>query len=193
MTTRPAPHDHLLVARGEAVRLRLKAPDDFPNDFSWARDPELAHLNNRAVTEESYAQYVARLRNELAFVNPRERTFAIEDAGGQHVGNLMYYNVSAAGDQAEIGITIGSPAHRARGLGREAVVLLLRHLFETTSFRAVTLHTLASNEPALRCFRACGFEDLGLVESNGVNLVQMAVRREYWLMHDAEGRFTRQA
>lgn len=192
MTTRPASRDHLLIARGEAVRLRLKAPDDFPNDFAWARDAELARLNNRAVTEESYAHYAARLGNELTFVNPRERTFAIEDANGKHIGNLMYYNVPAAGDRAEIGITIGSPAHRARGLGREAIVLLLRHLFETTSFRALTLHTLALNEPALRCFRACGFEDLGFVDSNGVRLVQMGVRREYWLMHDAAGRFSRQ-
>lgn len=189
MNSLPSAYQGLVVARGQGVAMRLKHLDDAPADYRWNCDAEIARLNHREVSEETYPQYVTRLENDLSFLNPRERTFALEDGNGNHIGNVMYYNVAAAGDRAEIGITIGAEQHRKRGLGREAVVLFLRYLFETTSFRAITLHTLASNEPALRCFRACGFEAIGHLEQRGARLVGMAVRREYWLLHDGRGRF----
>ncbi len=189
MSARPASDLGRVVALDYGVTLRLKHRDDAPNDYAWARDPDLARLNHRPVSEEVYWHYLARLEQELRFVNPRERTFAIEDANGVHIGNIMYYNAAATGDSAEIGITIGSPLHRGAGAGRRAIVLFLRYLFETTSFRRVALRTLEGNEPAFRCFRACGFEEIRRTEHGGPLLVEMAVRREYWLLQDSQGRF----
>ena len=189
MSAATRPHEELVVARGPRISLRLKRLDDAPDDLRWNADEEIARLNHREATSETLAQYAARLENELRFVNPRERTFAIDDCAGNHIGNAMYYNVPPEGDRAEIGITIGSRPHRYRGLGREAVVALLRYLFQSTAFRSLTLHTLASNAPARRCFLASGFEETGEVERQGARLVAMAVRREYWLLYDSEGRF----
>ena len=99
----------------------------------------------------------------------------------------MYYNADP--DSAEIGISIALGEYRGLGIGREAITAFLRFLWTERPFRRVYLHTLEWNEKAQRCFRAAGFEERARVHRDGAWFLQMEVRREWWLLWDAEGRF----
>ncbi len=189
MTAAADPFAQLVVARSERLRIRAKHASDARLDYEWRTDHELARFDGREPLTETFAEFNARLESDLNFQHPRERMYAIDTSEGVHIGNLMYYNARPARDEAEFGITIGRKDLHGRGYGREATVLFVRYLWETTPFRLLVLHTFEWNERAARSFRAAGFEDAGLVEGNGGRLLRMEARREWWLFHESLGRF----
>jgi RimJ/RimL family protein N-acetyltransferase len=189
MTTSALRHERLVVAKGPRLAIREKHEDDARRDYEWRCDPELARFDGRAPLTDSFAEFAARHAYDLRFQNPRERLFAVDTLEGEHIGNVMYYNARPGGDEAEYGITLGRSDLHGRGFGVEATILFLRHLWETTPFRLLQLHTFDWNERAVRCFRRAGFEDSGFVERQGGRLLRMEARREWWLLHESHGRF----
>lgn len=188
MTHRAAPPtDRLVVAAGAKVRVRRRERDDAADEFRWRSDPELAKFDAARAGPGTFEEFVAALEYDLAFGRAGREAFALETPDGRHIGSVMYYNADA--DSAEIGISIALAEYRGVGIGREALTAFLRFLWTERPFRRVYLHTLEWNERAQRCFRAVGFEDRARVLRDGEWFLQMDVRREWWLLWEAEGRF----
>src|SRR6185436_15496842 len=87
--------------------------------------------------------------------------FAIEYEG-RAIGQANYRDWQPKGKSAEIGIGIGEPALWSKGLGREALTLLLRHLVDDMGAHRVNLHVLAYNDRAINSYRAAGFDVEGI-------------------------------
>ncbi|MGH2632580.1 MAG: GNAT family N-acetyltransferase [Tepidiformaceae bacterium] len=185
----PSPRDSLVVARSPRLRLRYKVPDDALDDYAWARDPETARFNGSPPRDQPFPAFLAEFEHEVAFGPPGRQPFAIETLDEVHIGNLMYYNANDTRDTAEFGMTIGTEAYRDRGYGREAAVAFLRFAWQTYPFRTMYLHTLEWNERARRSFAAAGFEPVARVQRGPGTFVRMEAHREWWLLHDIEGRF----
>lgn len=187
---RPGSRDHLVVAAGPRLRIRYKTRDDAIDDYAWRRDPENARLNGMQPFSEGFTRFLQVFEHDLAFAQPDRAQFAIETAGGVHIGSVMFYNADHARETAEFGISIGDGRYRGDGLGREATILFLRFAWQTHPFRSFYLHTLDWNERARRCFLASGFDDVAIVERGGDRFIRMEARREWWLLWDMEGRFS---
>lgn len=187
---RPGSRDHLVVAAGPRLRIRYKTRDDAIDDYAWRRDPENARLNGMQPFSEGFTRFLQVFEHDLAFAQPDRAQFAIETAGGVHIGSVMFYNADHARETAEFGISIGDGRYRGDGLGREATILFLRFAWQTYPFRSFYLHTLDWNERARRCFLASGFDDVAIVERGGDRFIRMEARREWWLLWDMEGRFS---
>ncbi len=168
------------VARGERVLLREKRLGDAPNDYRWRSQAELTRYDAAHPLTMSYQDYLALYREEILYPNQHRRTFAIEDLQGRHIGNIMYYNVDAFRQEAELGITIGDQQSWGRGYGTEAVRLMVEHLIGRMGIRRVYLKTLSWNRRAQRCFQKAGFVECGRRERSGNRFVLMELRRE-WL------------
>lgn len=168
------------IARGERVILREKRLGDAPNDFRWRSTPALSRFDAARPLTMSYQQYLALFREELLYPSPYRRSFGIEDTAGRHVGNIMYYNIDALRQEAELGITIGEPAYWGQAFGSEAVRLLTSYLLERQGFRRLYLKTLDWNERARRCFQNVGFAEYGRASRAGNTFVLMEFRHE-WL------------
>jgi len=181
--------DQLVVARSPRLRIRHKVHADAIDDFTWARDPEIARFNGTTPREQTLAAFLAEFDYDLAFGPPTRRQFAIESVDGVHIGTVMFYNASYAQASAELGMTIGPIEYRDCGYGREAAIAFLRFAWETYPFRSFYLHTLAWNERAQRSFAAAGFAPSAESRRNGELFVRMEARREWWLLRDIEGAF----
>ena len=70
---------------------------------------------------------------------------------GQHIGNVMYYNIDDRRKEAELGITIGDKRYWSRGYGRD-VQTFLRHLFTEAGLQRIYLNTLDWNVRAQQSF-----------------------------------------
>ncbi len=188
LQTPPAADAPLVVARGRNVLLRRRRRGDAIDEYHWRRDPETARLNGQAPVPPSFARFLETFEQETRLAGYGRDQLAIDTITGEHIGTIMYYNAEA-GDSAELGITIGDPRRRGAGLGREAVVLFLRHLFAAHPFREIYLHTLEANLPARRAFAAAGFSPTVATIRGADRYLRMEVRREWWLLWDMEGRF----
>ncbi|MBI2724263.1 MAG: GNAT family N-acetyltransferase [Chloroflexi bacterium] len=161
------------VARGELVILRDKRLGDAHNDFRWRTDAELARFDAARPFAATYNDYLALYRDELQYPSPYRRSLAIEDSGGRHIGNAMYYNIDAIRREAEIGITIGERDYWSRGYGTDAVRTLAAHIMRATGFRRVYLKTLDWNTRAQRAFEKAGFRVCGRSRRGGNAFVLM--------------------
>jgi RimJ/RimL family protein N-acetyltransferase len=170
------------------VVLRPKQRTDVEDDYQWRMDPELARLDARPESRVTFEEFRRSFLDELEFPRPGWISLAI-DVDGEHVGNMVAYDV-VAGDSCEIGIVIGPGERRHIGIGREAVTEFLRYAWDTLGLRKVYLHTLETNEPARRSFEACGFRPVARVQRQHW-MVRYEVRREWWLMEDAQARYPR--
>jgi RimJ/RimL family protein N-acetyltransferase len=55
------------------------------------------------------------------------------------------------------------PAVQGRGLGRDAVATLARHLIDDRGHHRIVIDPAADNEAAVRCYAAVGFRPVGLM------------------------------
>lgn len=179
----------LIVARGQLAVVRLKHRADALEDYTWRRDPEIAKFDALDPITLSFTEYLDRVEQERRFPQPHRRNYSLMDPDGTHFGNIMYYNVSESRDAAEVGISIGLQPYRGQGRGTEAMILFVRYLWDTTTFRLLFLHTLDWNERAQRSFRKAGFAATARVIRGDEVFIRMEARREWWLMHEADGRF----
>jgi RimJ/RimL family protein N-acetyltransferase len=167
-----------VAARGRRVILRQKRLSDGANDYAWRCDEELARFDAAPPLRTSFANFLASLSAQHRYPDAGRRSYAIEDEGGRHIGNVMYYNLREDVGEAELGITIGDRGCWGQGYGSDAVHALVRFLFRSKGLRRVFLHTLDWNSRAQRCFGKAGFEPRGTVWRDGQNFVLMEVRRD---------------
>ncbi len=55
------------------------------------------------------------------------------------------------------------PAVHGRGIGRDAVATLARHLVDDRGHHRLVIDPAADNEPAIRCYTAVGFRPVGVM------------------------------
>lgn len=165
------------VAVGSLVRLRRKRASDAEADYRWRRDPELAKFDAAAPLRVAFKDFLLTYEEDIRYPSPFRRVLAIEARNGEHIGNIMYYNIDERRGEAELGITIGDRRYWGSGFGRDAVALLVRYLFESSTLQRVYLNTLDWNLRAQRAFRGAGFAVCGMNRRGLHSFVSMEIRK----------------
>ncbi len=129
--------------------------------YRWSRDEELLALSGGSPTELSLDEFRDRLRSEAALPSDDRRAFLIVTRNGEAIGRIGAFAIDWAHRTGELGIVIGEREYWGKRYGRDAILTLLRHLFQTTSLETVNLFTFPDNLRAQRAFAACGFREIG--------------------------------
>jgi len=166
------------LARGQVIVLRKKTIADAEQDYQWRCDPELATFDAAHPFGGSLREYLSIFGDELKYPSPYRRTLAVEDMGGRHIGNVMYYNVDYSRRETEIGVTIGIKDKWGRGMGTDLIKTFVRHLLDTTILDRVYLKTLDWNVRAQRCFEKAGFRRYGTSRRGEYNFILMEITRD---------------
>lgn len=187
------PQPVVVLAETPRLRIREKRIEDAAAEYAWRKDPEVARYDATPPLILSYREFVQQFERDLRFDNPVRHAYAIETAGGEHIGALMYYNADHVTGTAEYGISIGPEEARGEGLGTEATIAFLRYVWQALPLRRIYLHTLEWNERARRSFERAGFRQTDTILRRNERFLRMEARREWWLLWDSEGRFTEYA
>ena len=173
-----------VVARGRRTVVRRKRVGDAADEYRWRSDPDLAQFDASRPVQAPYESYERNWSFDYRFTDMPGRSFAIEDEVGRHIGNVMYYNIDSARNEAEIGISIGERSCWSLGYGSDALEAVVRGLFEVSGLGRLYLHTLEWNGRAQAAFRKVGFEVCGTSWRDGHTFIVMEVRRE-WVLETA--------
>ena len=148
------------LLEGRAVRLRATTEEDLPVLEEWWLDPAVAVLQSDVVRPGPPGTIADRFRSWSANTGEDLGLSVEEQATGELAGHVALFGAHARRRSATLGVLMG-PAHRRRGLGRDAVELSLRYAFSELNLHRVQLQVWAFNERALRTYRDCGFVEEG--------------------------------
>ena len=124
--------------------------------LGWFRDDEaesrIASAGATRTLSDLTAFVAARLeRDDVLFLGIFDRTT------GAHIGNLKYEPVNAAEGYAIMGILIGEPAYRGRGVAAEVLAASARWLRDRRQITQIVLGVSTDNERAIRSYQSAGF------------------------------------
>jgi aminoglycoside 6'-N-acetyltransferase len=139
--------------RGERVTLRPLEECDRSRVVEILEEPEVARWFGTESAEQSADEFIS---------DPEVTGFAIE-AGGTLVGVIGYYEENTP-DYRHAGMDLFlTTESQNQGLGREALRLLARHLFEERGHHRLVIDPAGSNARAIRAYEAVGFKPVGIM------------------------------
>ena len=99
---------------------------------------------------------------------PDLQVFAIL-VDGEPAGAIQFWEEPDPGGRfADVDIFLG-PDHQGRGLGTEAMRLIVRHLVDDRGHHRVTLSTAVDNARAIHVYEKVGFRPVGVTHKSNLN------------------------
>jgi RimJ/RimL family protein N-acetyltransferase len=145
------------VLEGASVRLRPLARSDYARVFPWYNDPEIVAPYDRFSVDsfEEFVRAVESAPDDPTALAPR---FVVERrTEGDVVGVVGHYRAHPVLEYVDVWYVLGVPGARGHGLGREAVGLLVDHLYRTTSVERVGATCDVENVASYRLVERLGF------------------------------------
>lgn len=138
-----------------SLRLRPATSADAAARFSLGNFPDIvrmfgvSHSDTKAMTMDAAEAWA----NGHA-ANPY--VWIIEVAG-RLIGEIKLHSINAQDRRASMAIAIYDPHQLGKGLGSEAIRLLLHHAFTELNLHRIGIRVLVYNERAIRAYQKCGF------------------------------------
>ena len=171
------------ILQGEKVRLRPVEERDLPKFVRWLGDRELTRwlgaISGPPTLEEEYEWWHDKRSD------PDSVLWAIETLDGRLAGTVEL-RLALRAERAELGIAIQDKTQWNKGLGTDAVRLVVDYAFEELNLNRVELTTDEGNTRAIRCYEKVGFVREGLLRKHRLvdgrfsNTVAMSILREEW-------------
>ena len=146
--------------KGNGVELRRHDRANYPLYAHWYGDEEVWRLTSWTA-EPMKPAAVERLFEE------RERS-SLDDSFAVHwegedepVGVVSLANINQANLAADLSVIVGDEKDRDRGLGTEAIRILLEYAFEDLGLNRVGLSVFEFNETAIHAYEKLGFKREG--------------------------------
>ncbi len=138
--------------------LRPYKKEDAQTILSWTKDERAFYKWSAGVMGD-----YPITQKEFAFVDSLMAFTAFED--DKTVGFFTLRNPGEKTEELRIGFVILNPEMRGHGKGKEMIKLALKYAFEVYGAKKVSLGVFENNESAYRCYKAAGFEDVVLDET----------------------------
>jgi RimJ/RimL family protein N-acetyltransferase len=143
------------ILTGKTLRLRPASGRDVDARLSLGNPAEIVEMfgvdprGMDAMTRDDAARWVRKLVEH-------PHAWAIE-AGGKLIGEIRLDNVDFHDRRASLAIGIYDPTLIGKGLGSEAILLVLQHAFTDLRLHRIGVRVLAHNRRAIRAYEKCGF------------------------------------
>ncbi|WP_394890178.1 GNAT family N-acetyltransferase [Mesorhizobium sp. AaZ16] len=146
--------DTLPVLEGSSIILRGAQSHDAEARLKLGDASEILEMLGvspdavRAPTPESAARWVQNLIDH-------PRAWVIET--DRLIGEVRLDRIDMQDKRASLAIGILDPACLGKGLGTEAIMLVLGHAFRDLKLHRISIRVLAYNARAIRSYQKCGF------------------------------------
>ena len=143
---------------GDRIYLSPRNSEDVEIFTEWLNDFETTDYIGRSsalVTLEGEKKYLEENSNP-------EAVFVIVTLDkDKMIGTVGLENINWLDRTATLGIFIGDKEYRDKGYGTEAIKLILEYGFKYLKMHNIKLHLMSFNERALKCYKKCGFKEIG--------------------------------
>jgi diamine N-acetyltransferase len=171
------------MLKGEKVILRAVERDDLKRLYELERNVDLVLLGDGEWQPAPLAQWEKHFDKRL---DDEEQARFVIETDGVVIGGIGLHHRARRSGVTSFGIGIYDPDYLGNGYGRDAINTLLRWVFRIQNYRRIWLETSASNERAIRCYRAVGFVEEGRLREHEffdgqyIDSIVMGLLRSEW-------------
>jgi [ribosomal protein S5]-alanine N-acetyltransferase len=145
-------------AEGSLVYLRpLERADLNERYLSWLNDPEVTHYLETGVFPttmldlEKFYQSVTGTPNQVLLA-------IVDKATNTHVGNIKLGPINWVHRRSPLGILVGDKKSWGKGIGSEAMRLMVEYGFRRLNLHRIYLAVFVENEAGVRLYEKVGFK-----------------------------------
>ena len=145
---------------GERIYLSPRNNEEIEKFTEWLNDFEITdYLGRSAIltTLEGEKEYL--MRNN----NPESSFVMVTLDNNEMIGTIALEKIDNINRSATLGIFIGNKEYWNNGYGTEAIKLILDYGFNYKNLHSVKLQLMSFNERALKCYKKCGFKEVGRI------------------------------
>jgi len=145
---------------GEKVSLAPLTAEDAKACYEWFVDPEI----RKFVSSHALPNTFEKSRNFIEEMNVSNNDVLLgifTRPDGEYIGNIALHGIDRDNSNAFFGIVIGNSKNHGKGMGTEAVRLLLLYAFRNLGLNMVFLNVFADNVRAIRSYEKLGFKKCG--------------------------------
>lgn len=163
---------------GEKVNLRDIEVSDFKKIIEWHKSQLLSYLVGDRLPKD-----VDECRERYLRKSMFNKILAIEDKGGNILGEIGIDHIQWKEKMAELFIYIGEEKLWSKGYGSEALSIFIDYIFKVKGFNTIYLRVYENNKRAMRCYEKCGFKKMGILKfkkrrNSGDNLILMEIKKD---------------
>ena len=154
------------------IRLEKFTEEDFDRLINWIKNEDDLILFagptfSFPLTKEQLSAYINS--------DVRKVYRVIDTESGEVVGHCELNDINTVTRSARIcRMIVGDTSKRNKGYGRKMIQELKKIAFSDLSLNNLTLKVYEMNEPAIKCYRNCGFEIKGKIHKSLVS------KGRYW-------------
>ncbi len=146
-----------MLFKGEKVSLRKMTMEDAPIYHKWQNDMKIAPLVNPFIDMHSIDEVEETLRGMLHADN--RKNYIIEHLKDEKpIGYTGLFNINHYHKNVECYIAICEEGYRGKGVGPEAMGLLMKYVFMEMNMHRLSLRVFAENKPAIGMYKRIGFQ-----------------------------------
>lgn len=169
---------------GENIYLSPMNIEDIEIYMKWMSDKSVTNNIGRT-------QFVTTLEKEKEWIESANKgnkyQFAIITNKDKLIGNCSLFDIDFINGNATVGIFIGEEEYRNKGLGTEALKILIGYGFNNLNLNNIMLTVFSFNERAIKCYKKVGFKEIGkrrkdvLINNKRYDTIYMdIIREEYY-------------
>lgn len=155
--------------RGSLVRLGQAGHEAVGEGFArWNRSSEFARLLDsdpaRLFSRKWHIDQEEKAANQEAGPAAGGFFFTIHPLDGEDLlGFVALFEIKWTSGDAIVAIALGEPQSWGKGLGTDAMRILLRYAFTELNLHRITLGVFGYNARAIRSYEKCGFKMEGCI------------------------------
>ena len=152
----------MVTLKGKHIYLRALEPEDLGFVHAIENDEEIWHLSN---TQTPYSRFLIKQYLEAAHKDvyeAKQLRLVVSDYEDQPLGMIDIFDFDFLNRRAGIGILIRNEKDRSKGVGTEALQLLITYSFNQLQLHQLYCNISEENQTSLKLFTKQGFEKVGL-------------------------------
>ena len=152
----------MVTLQGEQIYLRALEPEDLDFIHAIENDESIWQLSN---TQTPYSRFVIKQyldHSHKDIYEVKQLRLVISDKKNKALGMIDLFDFDFKNQRAGVGILVKDEGKRNKGIGTEALQLLVDYSFNRLNLHQLYCHISENNKASINLFVKQGFKKIGL-------------------------------
>ncbi|MFD0989013.1 GNAT family N-acetyltransferase [Mariniflexile jejuense] len=167
----------MITLKGEHIYLRALEPEDLEFIHTIENDESVWEISNTITPYSKFLikQYLEQSHKDIFEV--KQLRLVISSYNEEALGMIDLFDFDFKNSRAGVGILVKDVKNRAKGVGSEALKLLVNYSFSHLGLHQLYCNVSEENDISIKLFTKQGFQNIGLKKD--WNLVNGSYKNEY--------------